>query len=155
VNALSFSGRFSRTIATGSSISVMTFDISAPKRGWYTLPANVHPDERPLLTSLSVSRGRPFMRKARSLQVRRRDSQRTAPDLRSGSLADGASRSNGSLAPTHHTSYPVPVRRLAALLHACFRPHLTMTPLRFASARRGLLAQRTSTSKSRVLLGAP
>jgi hypothetical protein len=29
-----------------------------------------------------------------------------------------------------------------------------MTPLRFASARRGLLAQRTFTSKSRVMLGA-
>jgi hypothetical protein len=29
-----------------------------------------------------------------------------------------------------------------------------MTPLRFASARRGLLAQRTFTSKSRAMLGA-
>ena len=29
-----------------------------------------------------------------------------------------------------------------------------MTPLRFASARPGLLAQRTSTSKSRAMLGA-
>ena len=34
-----------------------------------------------------------------------------------------------ALAPT----YPVPVRRLVPLLHASFKPHLTMTPLRFAT----------------------
>ena len=33
-------------------------------------------------------------------------------------------------------------------------PHLAVTPLRFASARCGLLTQRTFTSKSRVMLGA-
>jgi hypothetical protein len=32
----------------------------------------------------------------------------------------------------YHTSYPVPVRRPAPSLHASFRPHLTVTPLRCA-----------------------
>ena len=35
--------------------------------------------------------------------------------------------------PVQAASYPIPVRRVAALLHASFRPHLTMTPLRFAN----------------------
>jgi len=35
--------------------------------------------------------------------------------------------------PAIPASYPVPVRRVAALLHASFRPRLTTTPLRFAS----------------------
>ena len=35
--------------------------------------------------------------------------------------------------PAKAASYPIPVRRVAALLHAAFRPHLTMTPLRFAN----------------------
>jgi hypothetical protein len=34
--------------------------------------------------------------------------------------------------PAPYASYPVFVHRLASLLHASFRPHLTMTPLRFA-----------------------
>ena len=34
--------------------------------------------------------------------------------------------------PAPYASYPVLVHRLASLLHASFRPHLTMTPLRFA-----------------------
>jgi hypothetical protein len=55
----------------------------------------------------------------------------------------------------HRASYPVPVRR--SRLCSTLPPDLivTMTPLRFASARRGLLAQRTSTSRSRVMLCAP
>src|SRR6516165_3661271 len=35
--------------------------------------------------------------------------------------------------PTRDASYPVSVRQVAGLLHASFRRHLTMTPLRFAS----------------------
>jgi len=35
--------------------------------------------------------------------------------------------------PTITASYPVPVRRVAALLHASFRPRLATTPLRFAN----------------------
>jgi hypothetical protein len=58
----------------------------------------------------------------------------------------------GPLALTHHALYPVPVRRLASLPRAS--THLTVTPLRFASAR-GLLTQRTFTSWSRAMLGAP
>src|ERR1039457_5287846 len=34
--------------------------------------------------------------------------------------------------PAPYASYPVLVHRLASLLHASFRPHLAMTPLRFA-----------------------
>ena len=34
--------------------------------------------------------------------------------------------------PTPYASNPILVHRLACLLHASFRPHLTMTPLRFA-----------------------
>jgi hypothetical protein len=36
--------------------------------------------------------------------------------------------------PDGAASYPVPVRQAASLLHASFRPRLTTTPLRFASA---------------------
>ena len=35
--------------------------------------------------------------------------------------------------PVQTASYPIPVRRVAALLHAAFRPHLAVTPWRFAS----------------------
>jgi len=35
--------------------------------------------------------------------------------------------------PSNPASYLVSVRQLAVLLHASFRPHLTMTPLRYAN----------------------
>ncbi len=35
--------------------------------------------------------------------------------------------------PVTPASYPVSVRQVAVLLHASFRPHLAVTPLRFAS----------------------
>ena len=35
--------------------------------------------------------------------------------------------------PANSDSYPVPVRRVATLLHASFRPRLATTPLRFAN----------------------
>ena len=35
--------------------------------------------------------------------------------------------------PAFPPPYPVPVRRLVSLLHASFRPHFTVTPLRFAT----------------------
>src|ERR1700676_2764638 len=38
----------------------------------------------------------------------------------------------GQLVRTLPASYPVLVHRLASLLHASFRPHLTARPLRFA-----------------------
>src|SRR5258706_3468551 len=38
----------------------------------------------------------------------------------------------GQLARTLPASHPVLVHRLASLLHASFRPHLTVRPLRFA-----------------------
>src|SRR5262245_3199653 len=39
----------------------------------------------------------------------------------------------GSLVRPGRPRYPVLVHRAAALLHASFRPHLAMTPLRFAN----------------------
>jgi hypothetical protein len=39
----------------------------------------------------------------------------------------------GSLVRPGRPRYPVFVHRTAALLHAFFKPHLAMTPLRFAS----------------------
>lgn len=46
-----------------------------------------------------------------------------------------------ALAPTD----PVPVRRLIALLHASFRPHLAVTPLRFATLHLHQVGRGTST----------
>src|SRR3954452_7562940 len=41
-------------------------------------------------------------------------------------------RGESSARPTRAASYPVSVRRVAASLHASFRPRLAATPLRFA-----------------------
>ncbi|MGX1350598.1 hypothetical protein AB7M49_004174 [Bradyrhizobium elkanii] len=49
--------------------------------------------------------------------------------------------------------YPVLIHRAAGLLHASFRPHLAMTPLRFANLRRHQAGYRTFTSKLSNVLG--
>jgi len=109
---------------------------------------------RPRLTSRSASRRCPFRHQARPPQVRLRDLPRTTAGSTRWLFGRYGFAVTCPLALTHHALYPVPVRRLAGLLHASSRPHLAVTPLRFASVRCGLLAQRTLTSKSRAMLGA-
>ena len=109
---------------------------------------------RPRLTSRSASQRCPFRHKARSPQVRLRDLHRTAAGSTQWLLGRYGFAVSRPLALTHHALYPVPVRRLAVLLRASSRPHLAVTLLRFASARCGLLTQRTFTSKSRAMRGA-
>src|SRR5437660_12695270 len=53
-------------------------------------------------------------------------------DLHSVPLMDVGFAAIGQLARTLPASHPVLVHRLASLLHAFFRPHLTARPLRFA-----------------------
>ena len=53
-------------------------------------------------------------------------------DLHSVPLVDVGFAAIGQLARILPASYPVLVHRLASLLHASFRPHLTVRPLRFA-----------------------
>ena len=49
--------------------------------------------------------------------------------------------------PASTPTYPISVRRLAPLLHASSRPHLTVTPLRFANLHLHQVGRRTSTSQ--------
>src|SRR5437764_1404891 len=55
------------------------------------------------------------------------------PDLPPRSLMTVDFAISCSLVRPGRPRYPVLVHRAAALLHAFFRPHLTMTPLRFAN----------------------
>src|SRR5262249_21955602 len=55
-----------------------------------------------------------------------------SPDLPPRSLMTLDFAIVGSLVRPGRPRYPVLVHRAAALLHASFRPHLTVTPLRFA-----------------------
>src|ERR1035441_10446414 len=55
------------------------------------------------------------------------------PDLPPAPLMDMGFAILCSLAPCRRPHHPVLVHRLTPLLHASFRPHLTMTPLRFAN----------------------
>src|SRR3954451_22211328 len=55
------------------------------------------------------------------------------PDLQPRALDGWGLRGQSSARPTRAASYPVSVRRVAALLHASFRPRLAATPLRFAN----------------------
>src|SRR3954447_11239821 len=55
------------------------------------------------------------------------------PDLPPRSLMTVDFAISCSLVRPGRPRYPVLVHRAAALLHAVFRPHLTMTPLRFAN----------------------
>src|SRR4029077_5454470 len=55
------------------------------------------------------------------------------PDLPPRSLMTVDFAISCSLVRSGRPRYPVFVHRAAALLHAFFRPHLTVTPLRFAN----------------------
>src|SRR6266487_3583229 len=55
------------------------------------------------------------------------------PDLPPVLLMDMGFAISCSLARHRRPHHPVLVHRLACLLHASFRPHLTVTPLRFAT----------------------
>ena len=55
------------------------------------------------------------------------------PDLLHKHLMDGGLRCDWPTRPTCTAYYPIPVRPVAALLHASFRPRLATTPLRFAN----------------------
>lgn len=55
--------------------------------------------------------------------------------------------------PAPQASYPVLVHRLALLLRASFRLHLTVTPLRFAITSPHLDVKRTYTSKLSIMHG--
>src|SRR3954454_13388656 len=54
------------------------------------------------------------------------------PDLQPQALDGYGLRDQLSARPARAASYPVPVRQVAALLHASFGPRLAATPLRFA-----------------------
>ena len=54
------------------------------------------------------------------------------PNLQPAPLMDMDFAVSCPARPAPYASYPVFVHRLASLLHASFRPHLAMTPLRFA-----------------------
>src|SRR3954462_2074061 len=54
------------------------------------------------------------------------------PDLQPRAFDGYGLRGKSSARPTRAASYPVSVRRVAASLHASFRPRLAATPLRFA-----------------------
>jgi hypothetical protein len=55
------------------------------------------------------------------------------PDLQPPALDGYGLRGKSSARPAWAASYPVPVRQVATLLHASFRPRLAATPLRFAN----------------------
>jgi len=58
--------------------------------------------------------------------------QRATAEFTTSALDGYGLRDHLPARPAPYASYPVFVHRLASLLHASFRPHLTMTPLRFA-----------------------
>src|SRR6266849_9485720 len=99
---------------------------------------------RPRLTSRSALRRCPFRHQARSPQVRLRDLPCTTAGSTQWPFGRRGFAISCLLAPSHHALYPVPVRRLAVSLNASSRPrpHLAVTPLRFAYARCGLLTQK-------------
>ena len=69
------------------------------------------------------------------------------PDLPPVSLMDTGFAIIGSLARHRRPHHPVLVHRLACLLHASFRPHLAVTPLRFANPSPPSGWERTFTPK--------
>jgi hypothetical protein len=69
----------------------------------------------------------------RSPEVRATAFAARPPDLPPRSLMAVDFAIIGSLVRPGRPRYPVLVHRAAALLHASFRPHLAMTPLRFAN----------------------
>ncbi len=58
--------------------------------------------------------------------------QRATAEFTTSALDGYGLRDHLPARPAPYASYPVLVHRLASLLHASFRPHLAMTPLRFA-----------------------
>ena len=58
--------------------------------------------------------------------------QRTTAESKTSTLDEYGLRCHQPARPPPYASYPVLVHRLASLLHPSFKPHLTMTPLRFA-----------------------
>ncbi len=100
----------------------------------------------PRLTSRSAVTRRPFRRKARAPQVRLRDLPRTTAGSTPWLLGREGFAVLCPLALIHSALYPIPVRRLAGLLHASFSARLAAHALRLASARCDLLAQKTFTS---------
>lgn len=64
------------------------------------------------------------------------DFLRTTAEFTATSLDDYGLRGHLPARPDVIALYSVPVRQLADLLHASFRPSLTATPLRFATLHR-------------------
>jgi hypothetical protein len=58
---------------------------------------------------------------------------RTSAGFTAPVFDDPGLRSHRPARPAAAASYPVLVHQIAVLLHASFRPHLTITPLRFAN----------------------
>ena len=82
------------------------------------------------LTSISVSNPR---RRRRSPEVKPTAFTARPPDLPPRPLMAADFAITCSLVRPGRPRYPVLVHQAAALLHASFRPHLAMTPLRFAN----------------------
>ena len=93
----------------------------------------------PLLTSpprsraLQLAQSRIPVTRRRSPEVRSTAFPARPPNLPPRSLMTVDFAMIGSLVRPGRPHYPVLVHRIAALLHASFRPRLTTTPLRFAS----------------------
>ncbi len=75
-------------------------------------------------TTIQASRGKPLPYT---------DFQYTTAEFTLPALGEYGLRYLTPNRPAFAPLYPVSVRRLIPLLHASFRPHLTMTPLRFAN----------------------
>ena len=84
---------------------------------------------RPLCSDLSPESGT----QRRSPEVRPTAFAASPPDLPPRPLMTLDFAIRCSLVRPGRPRYPVLVHRAAALLHASFRPHLAMTPLRFAN----------------------
>ena len=88
---------------------------------------------RPLLTSHSGLRRRPFRHKARSPQVRTQSFPAQPPDLRSLILDPKSFAIFCSLALIGFALYPVLVHRLAVSIHASYPHSVALVQLRFTS----------------------
>jgi hypothetical protein len=88
---------------------------------------------RPLLTSRSGWRRRPFRHKARSPQVRTQSFPAQPPDLRSLIFDHKSFAIFGSLALIGFALYPVLVHRLAVSIHASSPHSVALMQLRFTS----------------------
>ncbi len=88
---------------------------------------------RPLLTSRSDSRRRPFRHKARSPQVRTQSFTAQPPDLRCLTLDHKSFAVLCPLALVGFALYPVLVHRLAVSIHASSPHSVALMQLRFTS----------------------